>query len=160
MASSKFELLRGACEAVENSEKVLAIAFQNRKKFLRKNETQPTAPAKPEDENVDGTGAGEDKPIATAKVSDAIVSQSKAVWWDMLIKDLTQTMHQKSKEVVSIYEDVDESFQTESAICTGNIAYKPAHMMRDEGEEEIEVSVWDNFYRKLDEIDVSNYNQQ
>jgi len=39
MASSKFELLRSACETVENSEKVLAIAFQNRKKFLAKMET-------------------------------------------------------------------------------------------------------------------------
>ena len=39
MASSKFELLRSACEAVENSEKVLAIAYQNRKKFLNKMET-------------------------------------------------------------------------------------------------------------------------
>lgn len=92
MASSKFELLRGACEAVENSEKVLAIAYQNRKKFLRKNETQPTAPSKPEDD-FDATAAGEDKPAVGTKVSDAIVSQSKAVWWDMLIKDLTQTMH-------------------------------------------------------------------
>ena len=43
MASSKFELLRSACEAMENSEKVLAIAYQNRKKFLSKLETSATA---------------------------------------------------------------------------------------------------------------------
>lgn len=43
MASSKFELLRSACEAIENSEKVLAIAYQNRKKFLNKLETTANA---------------------------------------------------------------------------------------------------------------------
>ena len=100
MASSKFELLRSACEAVENSEKVLAIAFQNRKKFLNKMDTQQDAVPPADDE-----AAGDDAP--PVKVSDAIVSQSKAVWWDMLIKDLTETMHRKSKEIVSIYEDVD-----------------------------------------------------
>ena len=67
MASSKFELLRSACEAVENSEKVLAIAYQNRKKFLRKNETQPVA-ATNNDAEVDGEGKQ-----AVTKVSDAIV---------------------------------------------------------------------------------------
>ena len=36
MASTKFELLRSACETVENSEKVLAIAYQNQKKFAKK----------------------------------------------------------------------------------------------------------------------------
>ena len=36
MASSKLELLRSAYESIENSEKVLAIAYQNRAKFLSK----------------------------------------------------------------------------------------------------------------------------
>ena len=36
MASTKFELLRSACETVESSEKVLAIAYQNQKKFAKK----------------------------------------------------------------------------------------------------------------------------
>ena len=40
----------------------------------------------------------------------------------MLIKDLTQTMHKKSKEIVSIYEDDDESFKNENAIFSGNVA--------------------------------------
>lgn len=46
MASSKFELLRSAYEAIENSESVLGIAFQNRKKFLAQSDTtrQPQAP--------------------------------------------------------------------------------------------------------------------
>jgi hypothetical protein len=49
------------------------------------------------------------------------VSQSKAVWWDMLIKDLSDTMHKKSKEIISIYEDTDESFKTENAIYSGHV---------------------------------------
>ena len=55
----------------------------------------------------DAAAGGEGGDAPPVKVSDAIVSQSKAVWWDMLIKDLTETMHRKSKEIVSIYEDVD-----------------------------------------------------
>ena len=140
MASSKFELLRSACESVENSEKVLAIAYSNRKKFLSKNDTQVTSnPAEDQQQNVEGAS----EPV---KVSDAIVSQSKAVWWDMLIKDLTETMHRKSKEIVAIYEDADKSFKGENDFCAGN-------NMR---EEEDAPNVWDNFYAQLDEIDVSN----
>lgn len=52
-------------------------------------------------------------------MNDAIVSQSKAVWWDMLINDLTETMHKKSKEVVAIYEDADQSFKAENAVYVG-----------------------------------------
>ena len=43
MASTKHELLRAASETIENSEKVLAIAFQNQKKFAKKSVL--TAPA-------------------------------------------------------------------------------------------------------------------
>ena len=39
----------------------------------------------------------------------------------MLIKDLTETMHRKSKEIVSIYEDADASFKQENDICAGNL---------------------------------------
>ena len=53
---------------------------------------------------------------------DAIVSSSKAVWWDMLIKDLTGSMHKKSKEIVTIYEDCDDSFKTEGQVYNGNHA--------------------------------------
>ena len=87
MASSKLELLRSACESVENSEKVLAIAYQNRKKFLSK--SSKTTQVKTEEAGE----AGKDQEGAKANLSDAIVTQSKAVWWDMLIKDLTETMH-------------------------------------------------------------------
>ena len=51
---------------------------------------------------------------------DAIVSSSKAVWWDMLIKDLTGSMHTKSKEIISIYEDRDGGYKTEGQIFSGN----------------------------------------
>ena len=112
MASSKFELLRSACESVENSEKVLAIAFQNRKKFLQKMDTQQI-----EEKDAKNNDTQNDE----LKVSDAIVSQSKAVWWDMLIGDLTGTMHRKSREIVAIYEDADASFRQESDICAGNL---------------------------------------
>jgi len=65
----------------------------------------------------------------------------------MLIKDLSDTMHKKSKEIISIYEDRDESFKTENAIYSGHVTAqsgedKPANLM-------------DNFYAKLEEIDVS-----
>lgn len=146
MASSKFELLRSACESVENSEKVLAIAYSNRKKFLSKNDTQIIAQENsPEDQNAEGAKEH-------VKVSDAIVSQSKAVWWDMLIKDLTETMHRKSREIVTIYEDTDASFKAENDFCAGNLATTTGQ----EGEEEADVpNVWNNFYDKLGEIDVS-----
>ena len=58
----------------------------------------------------------------------------------MLIKDLTETMHRKSKEIIEIYEDADQSFKNENDICAGNVA----------------PNVWDNFYAKLGEIDVSS----
>ena len=38
MASNKLELIRSACETIENSEKVLAIAYQNQKKFAKRNQ--------------------------------------------------------------------------------------------------------------------------
>jgi len=63
MASSKFELLRSACESVENSEKVLAIAYQNRKKFLGK----ATVTEQPKADQPDKEGG-------KANLSDAIVS--------------------------------------------------------------------------------------
>ena len=85
-------MLRSAFEAIENCEKVLAIAYQNRKKFLTKEHHRPTE--------------GD-------RQNDTIVSSSRAVWWDMLIKDLTETMHKKSKEIVSIYEDCDGSYKAE-----------------------------------------------
>lgn len=85
-------------------------------------------------------------------LNDAIVSQSKAVWWDMLINDLTETMHKKSKEVVTIYEDADQSFKAENAVYVGAKALKKM----DENRARQKVpSVWDNFYDNLEEIDVS-----
>ena len=72
----------------------------------------------------------------------------------MLIKDLTGTMHKKSKEIVSIYEDRDGSFKTEGQVFSGNKALESAIV--DEKEAKEEVSLWDNFYGKLAEIDVSN----
>ena len=36
-----------------------------------------------------------------------------AVWWDMLIKDLSDNIQRKSKEVVEIYEDVDEGLKND-----------------------------------------------
>lgn len=83
-------------------------------------------------------------------LNDAIVSQSKAVWWDMLINDLTETMHKKSKEVVTIYEDADQSFKAENAVYVGAKALKKM----DENRARQKVpSVWDNFYDNLEEID-------
>ena len=70
----------------------------------------------------------------------------------MLIKDLTETMYRKSKEIVTIYEDYDESFKTENAIYTGSQVLKKDDAASAEGEDN---GVWDNFYSKLDEIDVS-----
>jgi len=70
----------------------------------------------------------------------------------MLINDLTQTMHQKSKEIVAIYEDSDASFKTENAVTNGSLALQSTT----EGQEKGEETVWDNFYSKLEEIDVSN----
>ena len=69
MSTSKFELLRSASEAVENSEKVLAIAFQNRKKFLNKNDTAPVTNQGEDAADQEGEGQAE-----KVKVSDAIVS--------------------------------------------------------------------------------------
>lgn len=152
MASSKLELLRSAFESVENSEKVLAIAYQNRKKFLSK-VGSTSAEAAAED------GAA-NKEAATA--NDVIVSSSKAVWWDMLIGDLTATMHRKSKEIVQIYEDVDGSLKAEQALLSGE---KAAATVKDDGQETAgegdgtsaeAPSIWDNFYSKLEEIDVSD----
>ena len=71
----------------------------------------------------------------------------------MLIKDLTETMNKKSKEIVQIYDDQDGSFKAEGAICTGNLSAFKQNVM-DEREEQAP-NVWDNFYSKLDEIDVS-----
>ena len=89
---------------------------------------------------------GEEK----AKLNDAIVAQSKAVWWDMLIKDLTQTMHKKSKQIIEVYEDRDDSFKVEKTVYKGKIPL---------GDSKIEgagkSNVWDNFYGKLQDIDVS-----
>ena len=70
----------------------------------------------------DGQEMNEGGAAAKQPVSDAILSQSKAVWWDMLIKDLTETMHKKSKEIVQIYDDRDGSFKVEGAICSGNLS--------------------------------------
>jgi len=51
----------------------------------------------------------------------------------MLINDLTETMHRKSKEIVAIYEDVDKSFKQENDICAGNIVHsKPDTRFTDE----------------------------
>ena len=85
-------------------------------------------------------------------MNDAIVSQSKAVWWDMLINDLTETMHKKSKEVVAIYEDADQSFKAENAVYVGTQALKERD---NDHEKDVLPSVWDNFYDNLEEIDVS-----
>ena len=41
------------------------------------------------------------------------MKQSMAVWWDMLIKDLSDNIQRKSKEVVEIYEDVDEGLKND-----------------------------------------------
>ena len=152
MASSKLELLRSAFESVENSEKVLAIAYQNRKKFLSK-VGSPSAEAAAED-----GAANKEAPTA----NDVIVSSSKAVWWDMLIGDLTATMHRKSKEIVQIYEDVDGSLKAEQSLLSGE---KAAATVKDDGQETAgegdgtsaeAPSIWDNFYSKLEEIDVSD----
>lgn len=83
---------------------------------------------------------------------DAIVSSSKAVWWDMLIKDLTSSMHTKSKEIVNIYEDRDGSFKTEGQVYSGNETFESKVVNKDEKD----INLWDNFYGKLDEIDVSS----
>lgn len=81
---------------------------------------------------------------------DAIVSSSKAVWWDMLIKDLTSSMHTKSKEIVNIYEDRDGSFKTEGQVYSGNETFESKVVNKDEKD----INLWDNFYGKLDEIDM------
>ena len=65
----------------------------------------------------------------------------------MLVKDLSDTMHKKSKEIISIYEDADGSFKTENAIYSGHVHAQP-------GEDKVS-NVMDNFYAKLTEIDVS-----
>ena len=70
----------------------------------------------------------------------------------MLIKDLTETMHKKSKEIVNIYEDYNESFKTENAVFSGSTALKKDDAADAEGEDN---GVWDNFYAKLEEVDVS-----
>ena len=86
MASTKHELLRAAAETVESSEKVLAIAYQNQKKFATKGASS-------------GPVAGAEQQ-AQETATDAIVKQSKAVWWDLLIKDLSETIQKKSREIV------------------------------------------------------------
>jgi len=80
-------------------------------------------------------------------VNDAIVSSSKAVWWDMLIKDLTESMHRKSREVIQIYEDRDGSLKAEHAAVSATSKEQNAENDTSAG------SVWDNFYSKLDEVD-------
>lgn len=64
----------------------------------------------------------------------------------MLIKDLSETMHRKSKEVVTIYKDEDESYKTENAFYAGNA------LMSSDDTTKV-ANVMDNFYEKLDEID-------
>ena len=101
MASNKLELIRSACETIENSEKVLAIAYQNQKKFAKRNQ--------------EGEGDAQ---------LDYIVKQSKAVWWDLLIKDLAETIHNKCKEVVKVYEDTDGSLKNEHNALYGQASFQ------------------------------------
>ena len=65
----------------------------------------------------------------------------------MLIKDLSDTMHRKAKEVVAIYQDDDSSYKNENAVFAGNALLK--------ADDSKVPNMMDNFYEKLDEIDVS-----
>ena len=59
---------------------------------------------------------------------DYIVKQSKAVWWDLLIKDLGETIHKKSKEVVKVYEDADGSLKNEHNVLYGQTSFQSRHV--------------------------------
>ena len=86
-----------------------------------------------------------------------------AVWWDMLIQDLSQTIKSKSKEVVSIYEDADDSLKQDQGVVGGHIKNftvdpkyeSTAESTKKRKPHESAPNIWDNFYSKLAEIDVS-----
>ena len=84
-----------------------------------------------------------------------IVKQSKAVWWDLLIKDLGETIHRKSKEVVKVYEDADGSLKNEHNALYGQGSFQGKQEQVEERNVNQDTKVWDNFYGKLAEIDVS-----
>ena len=69
-------------------------------------------------------------------------------------------MHAKSKEIVTIYEDRDDSYKTEGTILTGRKSLQQPDTESKPSEKEKNgsknnTSIWDNFYGKLNEIDVS-----
>jgi uncharacterized NAD(P)/FAD-binding protein YdhS len=125
MSNNKIELLRSACELVENSEKVLAMAFQHRTKFQAQAE-------------------------AEASTEKSEVKTHNQVWWDMLIHRMTRTIQKKSAEIIELYEDLDGEFKKEQSVFAGHIR------ANSDGQDYQDSDVWDNFYTKLNDIDVSN----
>lgn len=115
MSNTKIEMLRSACEAVENSEKVLAMALQHKAKFQSD--------------------------------SEAEVKAQNQVWWDMLVFKMAADIKKKSNEVISLYEDADGDFKTEQAVFAG-------HIRASDGAPH-DADVWENFYQRLGQIDVS-----
>ena len=45
----------------------------------------------------------------------------------MLIKDLGETIHKKSKEVVKVYEDADGSLKNEHNVLYGQTSFQSKH---------------------------------
>ena len=67
----------------------------------------------------------------------------------MLIHRMASCIQKKSAEIIELYEDVDGEFKKEQSVFAGHIRANA------DGEDFQEADVWDNFYTKLNEIDVS-----
>lgn len=143
MSNNKIEMLRSACEVVENSEKVLAMAYQHKAKFEAQAEAEAQA------YTAEKVGHPE-----ASKVGGTEVKSHHQVWWDMLINRMASQIQKKSAEIIELYEDVDGDFKREQSVFAGHIS------ANDNGQDFQEADVWDNFYTNLNKIDVSfNLNQ-
>ena len=147
MSASRLELLRSACEAVETAEHALAMAFTCKSKYAQQSQ----------------------------KASEGTVSATNVVWWDSLIQRLTNVIEKKSKEILSIYADENGSLKQEQNLFCGKefLSVASAEQKHDQldaaepneaaavneekelGEDNNLSTTWDNFYGKLNEMQVS-----
>lgn len=92
MSVTQQELARQACETIETCEKVLAMAFQQKKRVTQRE---------------------------VCKDSVSLTIQQNVVWWDLLIKRLSDTIQTKAKELLEIYDDVDGDLKQEQNVFSG-----------------------------------------
>lgn len=126
-------MLRSACEHVENSEKVLALALHNKKRIL-----------------------GEDQPASTAE--EVVVNQQQSVvWWDLMIKKVSDDVQVKCRQILEVYEDNEGDFKKEQNVfCGAEFASQElleGARSKATKNSEVEPNVWDNFYTKLSDME-------